>query len=264
MESTYGDRLHNPPARLRRRASPKSSQRTFDRGGNVVIPSFAVGRTQEMLYFLREIKARRARPRARQLPRLCRQPARHRGDAAFSQDNRAVLRRRGHRAHPPRASTPSPSSACNTRHHRARNPRPSTSTTPPRSSSPPSGMCDAGRIQPPPQAQPLAAASRPSSSSATRRTGTLGPRAHRGREKRQALRRGRSTSQAEIVALEGVSGHADQDGLLRWLDAFETPIERIFVVHGESDVLPTPSPPCSPNATTSPSPRPTTARASTF
>ena len=29
---------------------------TFDRGGNVVIPSFAVGRTQEILYFIREIK----------------------------------------------------------------------------------------------------------------------------------------------------------------------------------------------------------------
>ncbi len=31
-------------------------QQTFDRGGTVVIPSFAVGRTQEMLYFIREIK----------------------------------------------------------------------------------------------------------------------------------------------------------------------------------------------------------------
>lgn len=31
-------------------------QETFDRGGNVVIPSFAVGRTQEMLYFIRQIK----------------------------------------------------------------------------------------------------------------------------------------------------------------------------------------------------------------
>ena len=29
---------------------------TFDKGGNVVIPSFAVGRTQELLYFLRKIK----------------------------------------------------------------------------------------------------------------------------------------------------------------------------------------------------------------
>src|SRR5699024_7507798 len=32
-------------------------QRTFDRGGSVIIPSFAVGRTQEMLYFIRQIKA---------------------------------------------------------------------------------------------------------------------------------------------------------------------------------------------------------------
>ena len=31
-------------------------QKTFDRGGNVVIPAFAVGRTQEMLYFIRKIK----------------------------------------------------------------------------------------------------------------------------------------------------------------------------------------------------------------
>ncbi len=31
-------------------------QKTFDRGGNVVIPSFAVGRTQELLYYIRKIK----------------------------------------------------------------------------------------------------------------------------------------------------------------------------------------------------------------
>ena len=32
-------------------------QETLDKGGNVVIPAFAVGRTQEILYFLRKIKA---------------------------------------------------------------------------------------------------------------------------------------------------------------------------------------------------------------
>ena len=32
-------------------------QETFDRGGNLIVPSFAVGRTQEMLYFIRQIKA---------------------------------------------------------------------------------------------------------------------------------------------------------------------------------------------------------------
>lgn len=57
VESTYGNRLHNPPPDYSESLA-QIIQRTLDRGGNVVIPSFAVGRTQEMLYFLREIKAR--------------------------------------------------------------------------------------------------------------------------------------------------------------------------------------------------------------
>ena len=55
IESTYGDRLHDrhvPPVKL----LADYIQRTLDRGGNVVIPSFAVGRTQELLYFIRQIK----------------------------------------------------------------------------------------------------------------------------------------------------------------------------------------------------------------
>ena len=57
VESTYGNRLHEPPPDYSINLA-QIIQRTFDRGGNVVIPSFAVGRTQEMLYFLRDIKAR--------------------------------------------------------------------------------------------------------------------------------------------------------------------------------------------------------------
>ena len=55
VESTYGDRLHGARpdyvAQLTR-----IIQDTFDNGGNVIIPCFAIGRTQEMLYLLREIK----------------------------------------------------------------------------------------------------------------------------------------------------------------------------------------------------------------
>lgn len=55
IESTYGDRLHegsaDPVTNL-----AKVLQETLDRGGNLVIPSFAVGRTQEMLYAIRQIK----------------------------------------------------------------------------------------------------------------------------------------------------------------------------------------------------------------
>ena len=55
MESTYGDRSHGDRPDYVELLS-EVIQRTFDRGGSVVIPSFAVGRTQEMLYFIRQIK----------------------------------------------------------------------------------------------------------------------------------------------------------------------------------------------------------------
>ena len=56
MESTYGNRVHNRPTDYVT-ALTQVLQNTFDRGGSVIIPSFAVGRTQEMLYFIRQIKS---------------------------------------------------------------------------------------------------------------------------------------------------------------------------------------------------------------
>ena len=57
MESTYGDRLHSKEKIDYVAELSAVIRETFAKGGNVVIPSFAVGRTQEMLYFLRKIKA---------------------------------------------------------------------------------------------------------------------------------------------------------------------------------------------------------------
>lgn len=56
MESTYGNRNHQNVPIDYAASLAEIIQRTFDRGGNVVIPSFAVGRTQELLYFIRQIK----------------------------------------------------------------------------------------------------------------------------------------------------------------------------------------------------------------
>lgn len=56
MESTYGNRVHERPTDYATALS-QLIQTTFDRGGSVIVPSFAVGRTQEMLYFIRQIKA---------------------------------------------------------------------------------------------------------------------------------------------------------------------------------------------------------------
>lgn len=55
IESTYGDRLHGERADYKSQLA-EIIQRTLDRGGNLVIPAFAVGRTQELLYLIHEIK----------------------------------------------------------------------------------------------------------------------------------------------------------------------------------------------------------------
>ena len=41
---------------------------------------------------------------------------------------------------------------------------------------------------------------------------------------------------AEICQLTGMSGHADKDGLLRWVNAFTEKPRRVFVIHGEDEV----------------------------
>ena len=56
IESTYGDRTHGDERPDYVSEFTRILRETFARGGNVVIPSFAVGRTQEILYFIREIK----------------------------------------------------------------------------------------------------------------------------------------------------------------------------------------------------------------
>lgn len=66
METTYGDRLHKP-------LGPSIEELysaitgTFQRGGNVIIPTFALERAQEILYFLREGVERDRLPRSTQV-----------------------------------------------------------------------------------------------------------------------------------------------------------------------------------------------------
>ena len=55
IESTYGNRYHGKRADYVSQMAGMI-QETLDRGGNLVIPAFAVGRTQEMLYLIRHIK----------------------------------------------------------------------------------------------------------------------------------------------------------------------------------------------------------------
>jgi len=54
MESTYGNRLHDPVIDMKPLLK-KVLIETFDRGGSVIIPSFSYGRTQELIYYLHEL-----------------------------------------------------------------------------------------------------------------------------------------------------------------------------------------------------------------
>jgi len=62
MESTYGNRHHGPVKELKARLAQVLVE-TVDRGGAVIIPSFAYGRTQELLYVLHELYNDGAVPR---------------------------------------------------------------------------------------------------------------------------------------------------------------------------------------------------------
>lgn len=60
IESTYGDRLH--PAHNPKEPLAEIINRTAKRRGVVLVPAFAVGRTQQLLFYLRELKEANAIP----------------------------------------------------------------------------------------------------------------------------------------------------------------------------------------------------------
>lgn len=229
MESTYSGRFHQRPPDYSA-ALAEIIQRTFDRGGNVVIPSFAVGRTQEMLYFLREVKARGLVKGHDHFPVYVDSPLANEATTIFN-DNRMdcfdeeamELVRKG--INP--ITFPDLHISITSDDSKAIN-----FTDTPKVIISASGMCEAGRIK-----HHLKHNLWRKESTVVfvgyQAVGTTG----------RALLDGAQTVklfgevidvEAEIVSLQGVSGHADQDGLLRWLNAFTTKPKRVFVVHGES------------------------------
>jgi metallo-beta-lactamase family protein len=62
MESTYGDRLHEPVGELKPHLKAVINE-TYNRGGTIIIPSFAFGRTQQLIYYLHQLYDEDAVPR---------------------------------------------------------------------------------------------------------------------------------------------------------------------------------------------------------
>ncbi len=232
MESTYGDRLHatDRPDYVKELAG--ILKETFDRGGNVVIPSFAVGRTQELLYFLRKIKVNNLVKGHENFPVYVDSPLAVEATGIF-QDNRMEcfagealeLVRDG--INP--ISFTGLKLAITSEESREIN-----FIDTPKVIISASGMCEAGRIRHHLKHN-LWREECTILFVGYQAVGTLGRTIVEGIDEVKLF--GESIQvRAQIRKLVGMSGHADKNGLIDWVTGFEEKPKKVFVVHGEDTV----------------------------
>ena len=232
MESTYGDREHDLPVDYAT-ALVDVIKSTFMRGGNLVIPAFSVGRTQEMLYYLRRIKSEHLLPEFEDFEVYIDSPLAieatnvfHKNvSECFSDAAKELIDQGINPIQFPGLKTavsPDQSKMINF----LKKPVVIISA---------SGMCEAGRIR-----HHLKHNLWREDSTILfvgyQVPGTLGHALLNG-AKEVKLFGEMIEVRAEIVNLPGISGHADQTKLLDWAAAFrEHAPKKVFVVHGEDKV----------------------------
>ena len=231
MESTYGDRNHEPPESYTEALAQLIDQ-VFSQGGNIVIPSFAVGRTQELLYFLREIKNEGMvkshpdftvcvdSPLAAEATRI------YAGDLHGYLDEEAIAVLQGGED---LFTFPGLTLTQSTEESKALN-----MDKTPKVIISASGMCDAGRIRHHLKHNLW----RPECAVVFvgyQAEGTLGRRLLEG-AKSVKLFGEEIAVRAQIVNFKGLSSHADRDHLLDWVGHFSPAPQQVFVVHGDAEV----------------------------
>ncbi len=232
MECTYGDRLHKNKDHDHEAELAQIIQETLDRGGNVVIPAFAVGRTQELLYFIRHIKQHGMVTGHGDFPVYVDSPLAVEATNVFSQNlmdcydaETEALVRQGINPISFKGLKLSITSDESKNINFDEVPKVIISAA---------GMCDAGRIRHHlkhnlwrPECTVVFAG--------YQAVGTLG---------RTLIEGGTSVKlfgeeievRAHIEQIEGISGHADRDGLIEWVSAFRKKPAKVFLVHGDDQV----------------------------
>ena len=227
MESTYGNRLHEE-----KEPSLKKLQRiiveTKDAGGNIIIPTFAIERAQELLYdinkLLRENKIPHLlvfvnSPMAINVTEVFKEYPDY-----FDAEARALLKEDNSLFDFPLLKLTK-----SVAESKAINYIKGTSII-----MAGSGMCTGGRIK----HHLVKNITRPESTIlfvGYQAKGTLG---------REILERPENVRilgqtypvRARIEKINGISAHADKDELLRWVSGFRKPPQKIFIVHGEKEV----------------------------
>lgn len=233
MESTYGNRLHGEEKPDYVHDLSVIIQDTMERGGNVVIPCFAVGRTQEILYFLRQIKEQKLvktnpnfevyvdSPLAVEATNIFGKNVQQ----CFDKEAKALVEKGVNPIGFPGLKlsiTSDDSKAINFDNK-------------PKVILSASGMCEAGRIR-----HHLKHNLWRSDSTIVfvgyQTRGTLGRTLLEGAKEVRLF--GETIEvKAKITKMSGISGHADKAGLLKWVNSMtERPPRRVFVVHGEDSV----------------------------
>ncbi|MEG2088065.1 MAG: MBL fold metallo-hydrolase [Angelakisella sp.] len=232
MESTYGDRNHDKLEVDHVGQLAEIIDRTFARGGNLVIPSFAVGRTQELLYFIRKIKEEGLvkhhpefavyvdSPLAVEATQIFKTHV----TACFDEEAMALVNRG---VNP--LSFPGLKTSVTSEDSKAIN-----FDTTCKVIISASGMCDAGRIK-----HHLKHNLWKNENTILfvgyQSVGTMG----------RMLLDGAKTVKifseiidvrAEITKMSGMSGHADQAGLIKWIRSFDPAPQKVFVSHGAYEV----------------------------
>jgi metallo-beta-lactamase family protein len=210
VESTYGDRNHKSLVQTLDEFAFALNDTLASRRGNVVIPSFAVGRTQELLYFIAQLQRERRIPAAdvyvdspmaaaatRITLRHAELPPMER--VFFTESLEESMRLNGVRAGAIIISA--------------------------------SGMCEGGRIRhhlrhnlPRPECAVVFVG--------FQAAGTLGRRIVDGVKSVRIFRESYPV-RAKVFTINGLSAHADQAALLGWLGRFRRAPGQTFVVHGE-------------------------------
>ena len=230
IESTYGSRYHGERHEYINTLAD-FIQRTLDRGGNVIIPSFAVGRTQEILYFIREIKNAGLVTGHGSFPVYVDSPLANEATSVFMQCDTTYLDEET-KAIMAQGINPLVFDGLylntTTEESKALN-----FDTTPKVIISASGMCDAGRVR------------HHLKYNLWRKEclilfvgyqaeGTTGRAIYDGAKSVKLF--GDSVAvNAEIGFLPGVSGHADKQGLIDWLGGFREKPAMIFVNHGSDE-----------------------------
>ena len=234
MESTYGNRNHTEVWSYTDELAQIIDE-TLGKGGNVVIPSFAVGRTQELLYFIRQIKDENLVKSVPNFDVYVDSPLSKAATTIFCGDLRgyldeeamALVKDGTHMFNFPGlhlTETVDESKNLNL------DPSPKVIISA-------SGMCDAGRIRHHLKHNLW----RPESAVVFvgfQSAGTPGRHVLDGAERVKMF--GEEIAvRAKIVNFQGLSSHADRDHLLNWIDQFASAKPtHVFVVHGDREVAP--------------------------